>query len=43
MKGGQSQLPQAVLEKVFQLILKYVTLPICKDEKTIAKIRDLLL
>lgn len=43
MKVGDNQLPQSVLEKVFSLIELYITIPICKDASTIAKIRDLLL
>ena len=35
-------MPGFVLERVFSLILKYITMPICKDELTIGKIRDLL-
>ena len=42
MKEGESKLPSLVLERVFTLILKYITMPICKDEQTIGKIRDLL-
>lgn len=42
LKEGVSQVPSSVLERVFSLILKYITMPICKDESTIGKIRDLL-
>ena len=44
MKGsGETTIPNSILEKVFELILRYIALPICQDEVTIAKIRDLLL
>ena len=43
MKGGSNGIPSSVLEKILKLIEKFLTLPICKDEVTLGRIRDLLL
>ena len=43
LKGGANGIPSFVLEKVLQLIQKFITLPICKDEVTLGRVRDLLL
>ena len=43
MKVSESQAQSAVMVKVLELIERYITLPICKDEVTIGKVRDILL
>jgi hypothetical protein len=42
LKGGDTKVPSSLLERVFKLILKFLTLPICKDELTLGRISDLL-